>query len=161
MQPVDTGSVEGALTLLYAAACLLGLVTLLMPMDPEIDISGQFAVALAAGVVAVGLHLARTLPRWGPMALVATGTVMTTAGIHFTAGVPSSASLFFLWIALFAFYFFSPRQAAAQMVLIVPTQGRGARRELLADLVRAGDAGTPGTRMELEAHAGRDQLVAA
>jgi hypothetical protein len=66
MQPVDTGSVEGALTLLYAAACLLGLVTLLMPMDPEIDISGQFAVALAAGVVAVGLHLARTLPRWGP-----------------------------------------------------------------------------------------------
>ncbi len=247
MQPVDTGSVEGALTLLYAAACLLGLVTLLMPMDPEIDISGQFAVALAAGVVAVGLHLARTLPRWGPMALVATGTVMTTAGIHFTAGVPSSASLFFLWIALFAFYFFSPRQAAAQMVLIgacyaavivltpppfpavahwvttvgamwmagwfvgmlkgrltrneleaahildtahdafvsvdergtvlawnaqaqalfgwsteeargqelagliVPTQGRGARRELLADLVRAGDAGTPGTRMELEA----------
>lgn len=52
------------------------------------------------------------------MALVATGTVMTTAGIHFTAGVPSSASLFFLWIALFAFYFFSPRQAAAQMVLI-------------------------------------------
>jgi hypothetical protein len=118
MQPVDTGSVEGALTLLYAAACLLGLVTLLMPMDPEIDISGQFAVALAAGVVAVGLHLARTLPRRGPMALVATGTVMTTAGIHFTAGVPSSASLFFLWIALFAFYFFLPRQAAAQMVLI-------------------------------------------
>lgn len=59
MQPVDTGSAEGALTLLYAAACLLGLVTLLMPMDPEIDI----AVALAAGVVAVGLHLARTLPR--------------------------------------------------------------------------------------------------
>ena len=41
MQPVDTGSVEGALTLLYAAACLLGLVTLLMPMDPEIDISGS------------------------------------------------------------------------------------------------------------------------
>jgi hypothetical protein len=40
MQPVDTGSVQGALTLLYAAACLLGLVTLLMPMDPEIDIPG-------------------------------------------------------------------------------------------------------------------------
>jgi hypothetical protein len=62
MQPVDTGSVQGALTLLYAAACLLGLVTLLMPMDPEIDIPGQFAVSLGAGVVAAGLHLAGTWP---------------------------------------------------------------------------------------------------
>jgi PAS domain S-box-containing protein len=62
-----------------------------------------------------------------------------------------------------ALFGWSTEEARGQELagLIVPTQGRGARRELLADLVRAGDAGTPGTRMELEAHAGRDQLVAA
>lgn len=87
-------------------------------MDPDIDVTGQLAVSLVAGAFAVGLRLARGLPAWAPMALVATGMVMTTAGIHYTAGVPSSASLFYLWIAVFSFYFLTPRRAAAQMVLI-------------------------------------------
>jgi diguanylate cyclase (GGDEF)-like protein/PAS domain S-box-containing protein len=244
---MDAGSEDGALMLLFAAACVLGLVTLAMPMDPEIDVTGQLAVAVAAGAVAGGLWLVRGLPAWAPMALVATGTVMTTAGIHYTAGVPSSASLFYVWIALFSFYFLTPRRAAAQMALIggcyaavivltpppfpavahwvgtvgtlwmagwlvgvlkrrltrteleaahildtthdafvsvdekgtvlawnataqalfgwsaqqargrdlagliLPVQPRDAHREALADLVRAGDGGVLGTRMELEA----------
>jgi len=108
-----------ALALTYLAAGVLGLVTTLAPHHPGTNVAGVLctaasALALAASVWAAGSRL----PAWSFHALVGMGTVLTTAAIHFTQGVPNAAALLYLWISLYAAYFFGRSAALAHVALI-------------------------------------------
>lgn len=108
------------LGMLFALAALLGPLTLAVPHGPGYDVAGVVAVTVVAAVIAVLLLSRNTrLSGGGANAVVATGSLLTTAVIYFTAGLPNGATLFFVWIVLFAFYFFELRVAAAHLALVL------------------------------------------
>lgn len=105
-----------SLSWLYLVAAVLGPVTLIAPHYPGTDVAGILGLSIAAALGAVGLR--RWGHRMGTVAVslaVAAGSVMTTAAIHFTQGVPNASAVFYLWVALYAAYFLSRRMAAAQV----------------------------------------------
>ena len=115
----QTGGTTRPLGWLYLVAAALGPITLATPHYPVIDEAGvlgvsALAVVLGAGLLALGSRLpSRLIP-----VAVAAGSALTAAAIEFTGGVPNAASLLFLWIALYAFYFFSRVHALVQMAFV-------------------------------------------
>jgi diguanylate cyclase (GGDEF)-like protein len=85
----------------------------------EYDIAGLVGIGLGA-FLAAGLLLRShgRLPRGWLHVLVVAGAAGIGAGIHFTDGVPNAASMLYLWVALYAFYFFSRRAAVLHLVVV-------------------------------------------
>lgn len=108
-----------SLALLFIGGATLALVSLAFPEAPQVKRS---AVALLAVVgYPTGLtvlFVGHRLPGWAIQVLLAGGTILTCAGIYVShgAGVGASASFFFVWVAMFAFHFFTLRLAVAQLI---------------------------------------------
>lgn len=99
----------GGLTLLYMA----------IPHEAGDDARASVAVALAAFVVAaVILARSNRLPLWSFQLFALLGTLLATAWIHFSHVVPSAAAVIYLWVVLYAFYFFTLREAGAQLAAV-------------------------------------------
>src|SRR5712691_7137022 len=95
------------LGVLFAAAALMGAVTLLFPHPRQFNDSALFgncAIALAAGLAI--LAGAGRLPRWSLMACVAFGSLAITSAIYYSHEPSAYYSFFFLWSTLYSFYFF-------------------------------------------------------
>jgi diguanylate cyclase (GGDEF)-like protein len=108
------------LGLMFAFAALLSPLTLAVPHGPDYNIAGIVGVTVVAALIAVLLLIRNTrLSNGGAHAVVAIGSLLTTAVIYFTAGLPNAATLFFVWIVLFAFYFFELRAAAAHLTFVL------------------------------------------
>ena len=106
---------------LFAAGAALSLLSLALPHGGEVDEATAFVVALLALPFAAGLALAGDrVPRWFFHVVMGSGTVMITIGIHTAGGgrVAGSASVFYLWVAMFAAYFFTWRAVVVQLALI-------------------------------------------
>ena len=91
----------------------------------------------ACALIALGW---RRLPRWAFQVLLALGTLVITRGTYFASARPDGRrEMFYIWVALYAAYFFSRRQAAASDRL---------RRRLLRGRPRRSDsdAGQRGCR---------------
>lgn len=69
---------------------------------------------------AAGLILAtwRRLPPWGFQAFLALGTVVVSVAMFLNKPVPADTAMFYVWVALFAAYFFTRGQALGQLGLI-------------------------------------------
>ena len=105
---------------LYAVAAVLSGVTPLVPHGPGYNGTGLVAVTAVAGVIAVVFLAQRRAA--GDLVVhlaVVLAALLTTAEIRFTAGLPNAATLFYIWIVLFAFYFFSTRAAIGHLGLVV------------------------------------------
>jgi diguanylate cyclase (GGDEF)-like protein len=70
---------------------------------------------LAAAVLRAGY---RWLPAWTFHAFVVLGTVLITFGIDFAGDGASAYAVFYFWIAIYSFYFFTRVQAIAHMSLV-------------------------------------------
>lgn len=105
---------------MFAVAALLAPVTLVVPHGPGYDEAGILAVTAIAAGIAIAL-LATPRPPTGAMvhAIVAAGTLLVGAVIRFTDGLPNAATLFFVWIVLYAFYFFGLAAAMAHLALVL------------------------------------------
>ena len=109
-----------ALLLLFAAGTILALAAI--PLSD--DLSGREKLAelvicdLAAAaclVIAIGWR------RLSPLAfqfLLVVGTLMISAGTYFASSGPTDTEVFYLWVALYAAYFFTRRQAFLQVAVI-------------------------------------------
>jgi diguanylate cyclase (GGDEF)-like protein len=88
------------------------------PTDQE-EVRGTLAVGLGALTIA-GLIFAipDRLPRWSPHAFTALGTVAISLGILVSADSQGDDEMYYLWVTLFSFYFFTRRQALAQLVFL-------------------------------------------
>ena len=117
--PRWTGTPERWLASLYLSAGALGVFNSVVPGYPGFDIPGLLVVSAAAFVIGGALlfHGRRVARAWLHV-LLGAGNALIAAAIHFTQGVPNAASMFYLWIALYAFYFFPRRAAAVHMVLV-------------------------------------------
>jgi PAS domain S-box-containing protein len=104
---------------LYAAGGALTLVTLALPGPPD---RNELAIAAMAGcsyAAAIGVffafdHLRRPVFE----VLAALGTIIVTASLYFSGESVGAYRLFYFWIGLSAFYFFSRRRAFLQLAFI-------------------------------------------
>jgi diguanylate cyclase (GGDEF)-like protein/putative nucleotidyltransferase with HDIG domain len=114
--PVVMGRLLGYL---FAVTATVELLSLLFFDFAAIDKMRILALSLAAyGLVALLLFASERLPRWALHLIVACGTALISASIHFSGQSPSVYILFYLWVALYAFYFFSRRTAGAHLALV-------------------------------------------
>jgi diguanylate cyclase (GGDEF)-like protein len=111
---------------LFAAGATLSILSLLLPHGPGVDESTALATCVLGYLVAGSLFLAGgRVPRWVIHAIVVAGTAMITVGIH-SAGntrVAGSASVLYLWVAIFVAYFFSWRVIAFHLALVAVGYG--------------------------------------
>jgi diguanylate cyclase (GGDEF)-like protein len=106
---------------LFICGSTLSLVSLALPHWEQQDTRSTAICALAGYPMAVLLfRYGARLPRIAFHALLAIGTLIITLGVYFghNAGGSLTASVFYIWVALYSFNFFSRAVAAAHIVLI-------------------------------------------
>ena len=107
-----------ALGWLYLAGASIGLVSLLLPHSPAADDAGLYSnvlLAYAGGFVL--LRFGPRLPTWALHAALAAGTLLITRAVVLSGEAVSFYAGWFIWVGLYAFYFFSRPGAAAHVGL--------------------------------------------
>lgn len=114
------------LAVLFGAGGVLAHVSLLVPHASEIDELGVRIVASSAfPPVALLLLAGPRLPRFVFHLLLLCGTAIITLGIYFgqDAAFAPTSSIFYIWVALYAFTFFSPLAACGHVLAIAVAYG--------------------------------------
>ncbi len=106
-----------ALAALYAAGACLASLTIVLPHSRNASELGLLAIVANAYVVAAVLfRRARTLPdRVMPVALM-WGSTLIAGVAYFSAQAPSPLVFFYLWVFLYASYFFTVGETAVQIL---------------------------------------------
>jgi len=108
-----------ALAGLYGAGASLVLLSVLLPHPPGASLPGLFAVAGDAYVIAALLYaFARRIPAWVLPLALGWGSTLITAVAYLSAERPSPLVFFYLWVFLYSAYFFTRRQALAQVLYV-------------------------------------------
>ena len=98
---------------LFAAAGIVGALGVLLPHPARFNAFGLLAIQGASLLAAAALVvLNERTPRWVATCGPFCATAMTSAAIVFTGRSTSAYLLFYLWVALYAFYFLSGPQTA-------------------------------------------------
>jgi diguanylate cyclase (GGDEF)-like protein/PAS domain S-box-containing protein len=88
------------------------------------DDVGLLVLAGLAFVAAAFLRLTwRWLPGWSFQAFVALGTAMITVGIDRSGDGSTAYAVFYFWVAIYSFYFFTRLQAILQLALVAVGYG--------------------------------------
>ena len=104
---------------IYLAGATLALASMALPQPEGQDYAGIYGtIAIAYVVAGLILWRADAMPEWGMHLALAAGTAIVTAGIHFTHQEQSVYAMFYIWIALVAFYFLRPAGAFAQLGIV-------------------------------------------
>ena len=114
----DLGVKARSLAYLFVAGAGVGVLTLVLPHEAEVDETA--VLLLVIGAVAMGAVLYRyseRLREWQLHIGVAVGTVMVSLA-NLAVGPSLLYPLLFSWTALFSFYFFRMRWALMQLALI-------------------------------------------
>jgi diguanylate cyclase (GGDEF)-like protein len=113
-----------ALGLLYLAGATIGLVSLVLPHPPQASIGGLYSnVALAYLGAAVLLAGASRMRVWMLHLAVIAGSLIITRAILLSGQTVSFYSVWYIWVGLFAFYFFSRPGAAAHVSFVALLYG--------------------------------------
>jgi PAS domain S-box-containing protein len=103
---------------LFAAGATLGLLTLAFPHGEEVrDIPLIVLAGIAYVIATIVWFGAERVRDWQIHAVLASGTVIVSFANYY-AGPATLYPLLYVWAALYAFYFFPLREAAAQMAFI-------------------------------------------
>jgi hypothetical protein len=105
---------------LCAAGVVLTLAWLALPYSPAAaNEAGLIRVSLLAAVLgALAVVFFDRLPPWAFQALVALGTVLVTLMIDYSGARTSPYAFFYIWLALYALFFFGRGQAVLQVLFI-------------------------------------------
>jgi diguanylate cyclase (GGDEF)-like protein len=120
----DLASQRALMVLSGAYLCLAGslltLVWLALPYSPTAgNENGLILMALgSAAMGAVMLGGGDHLPGWSFHGFAVGGTLLVTGTIHFTGAETSPYAFLYLWVALYALYFFTPTKAALHILFI-------------------------------------------
>jgi diguanylate cyclase (GGDEF)-like protein/PAS domain S-box-containing protein len=109
-----------ALLLLFAAGTILALAAL--PFSDGLtgrERLAELVICDLAAAVCLLIALAwRRLSILAFQLLLALGTVVITAGTYFASSGPTDTEVFYIWVALYAAYFFTRRQAFLQVAFV-------------------------------------------
>src|SRR5688572_29183570 len=121
-QPLATSSLSSAIRAralgwLYVAGATIGLVSLVLPHPPESNTAALWSNVVLAYVGAISILVAgRRAPHWFFHVALASGAVLITRAVLLSGEAVSFYAAWYVWIGLYAFYFFG-RAAAASHVL--------------------------------------------
>jgi diguanylate cyclase (GGDEF)-like protein len=114
------------LGILYVCGSTLSLVSLALPHWHQQDTRATAICALLGYPMGGILFLwGRHLPRWAFHGILGIGTAIITLGVYLghNAGGSLTASVFYIWVALYAFNFFSRRAATSHVAWIALCYG--------------------------------------
>ncbi len=118
--PDERTAMAGTLFLMFASGTVLGAIGIPLAgyLSPTERL--QEAAACATGLVAciVIFFTWRRLPVWGFELLLAVGTVVVSLGTLVASVRPTTTEMFYIWVALYAAYFFTRARAAAQIAFV-------------------------------------------
>jgi diguanylate cyclase (GGDEF)-like protein/putative nucleotidyltransferase with HDIG domain len=116
-QSFQTSLVAKVLAVLYAAGATLASLTVLLPHSPRLNAVAQLVIIADAYLVALVLFTqAARLPVWTLHVALAWGSTLIAGCAYFAGISPSPLVFFYLWVFLYASYFFTVRQTAVQIV---------------------------------------------
>jgi diguanylate cyclase (GGDEF)-like protein/putative nucleotidyltransferase with HDIG domain len=116
---VDTPLMAKFAAALFAAGGAMGILTAVLPHDAAMREAGILATSATALLAAAGIHAGRErLTVRSLEALVALGTVLISGAIYFAGAVTTTYAWFYLWVVLYAAYFFGHARAGLQLVLV-------------------------------------------
>jgi diguanylate cyclase (GGDEF)-like protein len=116
---MDSRLAARALGSLFVAGATIGLVSLLLPHPPQADVAGLYSNVGLAGAGGVGLLLGASRVRvWALHAALAIGALLITRAIVLSGEAVSFYSVWFIWVGLYVFYFFSRRGAACHVAFV-------------------------------------------
>lgn len=126
---------------LFGAASLVTVLGLVLPHARQVDRGGLVGVAILAGVIAAGMAWGREdVPAWMYPIVAVLGTVTVSLGLFFNGerhgGPVGSDEMFYLWVALWAAYYFKRRALAVQVAIIL------AAFTVTLAMIHPGSAGT-------------------
>jgi diguanylate cyclase (GGDEF)-like protein/putative nucleotidyltransferase with HDIG domain len=111
--------VAQVLGVLFAAGATLAALTVVLPHPAHTNELGMLAIIANAYLVAAALFTqAAKLPPWSLQATLAWGSTLITGVAYFSGEAPSPLVFFYLWVFLYASYFFSHRQTAVQILYV-------------------------------------------
>ncbi|HEY2630971.1 MAG TPA: diguanylate cyclase [Solirubrobacteraceae bacterium] len=115
----EVSLVAKVLAVLFAAGATLSTLTVILPHPAATNDIGELAIIANAYFVAAVLHTqAARLPAWTMLLTLAWGSTLITGVAYFSGESPSPLIFFYLWVFLYASYFFTLRQVAAQIVYV-------------------------------------------
>ena len=115
----DRALIAGSLASLFLVGATLSLIWLLLPHTSAADEVGMLLATLGAYAMGIVLVVGYDrLPLWVLKTSVTVATVVITVAILANHENGSSYVLYYLWTTLYAFCFFSRRQAALQTILV-------------------------------------------
>ncbi len=109
--------------LLFLAGSVMTVLAIAFPHSPEADVRGFWAIAAANAVVAtLLLGWPERLPTWSYQAFMIFATLSISLSLYFNGerlgGPAADNEVLYLWIALYAGYFFTRTQMIAQLVVL-------------------------------------------
>ena len=111
--------VAKVLATLFAAGATLASLTVILPHPAAANEPALLAIIANAYLVALVLYTqASRLPAWSLQVTLAWGSTLITGVAYFSGEMPSPLVFFYLWVFLYASYFFTHRQAALQIVYV-------------------------------------------
>ncbi len=113
-----------ALAYLYAAGAGLAALSLALPHSPMQDDIGITAVIAAACIGALLLLFgASRIPGWAVQVFLAIGTLLISGVVYFSGTGNSGFAFYYVWVGIYAFYFFARGWAIAQSALVAVVYG--------------------------------------
>jgi diguanylate cyclase (GGDEF)-like protein/PAS domain S-box-containing protein len=120
--PRDREAMAPPLAFLYLAGSFLGAAIVVLPHSDELDVTAYLAISAVALLAAVVIALkGARFPIFAFQALTTLGTLLVTASIYYAGSESGGASeneLIYLWPILYAGYFFSRKEMAAQLGVV-------------------------------------------
>jgi diguanylate cyclase (GGDEF)-like protein len=109
--------------LLFLAGSVMTVLAIAFPHSPKADMAGFWAIAAANAVVAtLLLGWPERLPTWSFQAFMIFATVSISLSLYFNGerlgGPAADNEVLYLWIALYAGYYFTRTQMIAQLALL-------------------------------------------
>jgi diguanylate cyclase (GGDEF)-like protein/putative nucleotidyltransferase with HDIG domain len=117
--PPDPAASARFLAYLFAVGASLGLIALALPHPAGWAEISILALIATVSVVAAVLWVRRAHLSLGVLQpVLAVGSIMISLAIHWTGAGESPFVLFYIWVPLYAFYYFTPRQAMLQLAVL-------------------------------------------
>jgi diguanylate cyclase (GGDEF)-like protein len=111
-----TMAVAGAI--LFVAGATLGAFTLLLPHPQQFDETGLLSNILATFLIGLAMFaMAGKLPVWSLHICIAIGSLAITRAVYYSHEPNAYYSFFYLWVTLYAFYFFGRFWGLVQMAV--------------------------------------------
>ncbi|MDX6606158.1 MAG: hypothetical protein QOD14_698 [Solirubrobacterales bacterium] len=115
-QPRTMASILGAL---FLAGATIGGLSLLLPHPSFYDSSALWSNVVFAYVAGFALLLLRNrVPSWSLPLIVLAGTAVVTRAVYYGHDPSGYYTIWYLWIGVYAFFFFGSRWGALQMAFV-------------------------------------------